>query len=65
VGIDIPHNPIDDSICWGLNSSGEFSTKSATWTTHKSQPLQKTDRQYKWIWKLNIMPKIYPLETLP
>jgi len=58
IGIDIPHNHIEDSFCWGINSSGEFNTKSATWIAHKSQPLQKPDWQFKWIWKLDIMPKI-------
>jgi len=39
-GIDIPTKEIDDSFCWGLSSSGDFTTKSTTWLAHKSHPLR-------------------------
>jgi len=56
-GIPIPVTDIPDSFCWGLTGNGEFSTKSATWKAHgitSEQPVWK----YKWVWKVNVMPKI-------
>ena len=57
-GIAIPINSIEDSFCWGLNSSGNFSTKSATWIAHDTHPQQLLDWDYKWIWNMSTMPKI-------
>jgi len=57
-GIDIPQSDMDDSICWGLHSSGQFSTKSATWLAHDTKPLNQPDWKFKWIRKLDILPKI-------
>ena len=31
LGILVPLTDINDSFCWGLSSSGSFTTKSATW----------------------------------
>jgi len=56
--IDIPSSNIEDSICWGLHSSGVFTTKSATWLGHSTNPLREMDWAHKWIWKLDLMPKI-------
>jgi len=33
-GIPIPISDIKDSFCWGLSSSGAFTTNSATWLAH-------------------------------
>ena len=33
-GISIPIHEIEDVFYWGLNSSGELSTKSTTWATY-------------------------------
>jgi len=57
-GIDIPTTDLEDTICWGLDKTGEFTTKSATWLAHKSQPLKKPDWAHKWIWTIDTMPKI-------
>jgi len=56
--LDIPSSNIEDSVCWGLNSLGEFSTKSATWLAHGTKPLSHPDWEYKWIWKIDTMPKL-------
>jgi len=47
-----------DSFCWGLNGSGEFTTKSATWLAHGSDVSQQPSWQFKWIWHIKTMPKI-------
>ena len=57
-GIAIPTHDIDDSFCWGLHSSGKFSTKSATWLTHDPQIPHQADWAHKWIWKIDTMLKI-------
>ena len=57
-GIDIPNSCIEDSFCWGLHSSGDFTTKSATWLAHNSKPLSHPDWPFRWIWKIDVMPKI-------
>jgi len=57
-GLDIPMNEIEDSFYWGLSSSGEFTTKSATWLAHNCHPSGNQDWDHKWIWKINTMPKI-------
>ena len=58
IGMDIPHNHIEDSFCWGINSSGEFDTKSVSWIVHWKQPQETIDWHYNWIWKIDTMPKI-------
>ena len=45
-GIDIPLSSLEDSFCWGLHSSGDFTTKSATWLAHTSEPLSHPDWQF-------------------
>ena len=57
-GIDIPLSNVEDTLCWGLDKSGEFTTKSATWLAHNSHPLQEPDWDHKWIWEIDTMPKI-------
>ena len=57
-GIPIPSTEVPDSFCWGLTGNGEFSTKSATWKAHAHLSTRLPDWQYKWLWKLKIMPKI-------
>ena len=66
-GLDIPQFDIKDSICWALHSSGEFLTKSATWLAHGTKSLNEPDWEFKWIWKLDIMPKIqnFPAVDFP
>ena len=49
---------MEDSFCWELDSTGDFTTKSATWLAHKSHPLGGLDWTHKWIWKVDTMPKI-------
>jgi len=56
--MDIPSSLIEDSFCWGLHSSGEFATKSATWLAHTTKPLSQPDWHFRWIWKIDTMPKI-------
>jgi len=56
--IPLPITNVVDSFGWGYSGSGEFTTKSATWQAHdhisRDQPLWR----FKWIWKLDVMPKI-------
>jgi len=48
-GIDILLSNLEDTLCWGLDKSGEFTPKSATWLAHKIQPLKKRSWPHKWI----------------
>ena len=57
-GIPIPSADVPDSFCWGLTGNGTFSTKSATWKAHEHLSLSSHVWPYKWLWKLNVMPKI-------
>ena len=57
-GMDIPYSNIEDFACWGLHSSDEFTTKSATWLAHSTKPLSQLDWDDRWIWKVDTMPKI-------
>jgi len=57
-GIPIPSTEVSDSFCWGLTGNGAFSTKSATWKAHEHLSPSSPTWQYKWLWKLNVMPKI-------
>jgi len=41
--MDIPLSNIEDSVCWGLHSSGKFTTRSATWLAHSTKPLSQPD----------------------
>ena len=56
--IPIPITDIKDSYCWGLNSTGIFSTKSATWLAQDQKLSEGRPWQFKWIWKIDAMPKI-------
>jgi len=56
--IPLPYTDVGDSFCWGYPSSGDFSTKSATWRAHENIGRNQADWQFKWIWNLDIMPKI-------
>ena len=38
IGVPIPVGEVEDSMSWGLNSSGEFTMKSTTWHAHGIQP---------------------------
>jgi len=49
---------VADPFCWGYTGSGEFSTKSATWKAHDNIDRSQPTWQFKWIWKLNVLPKI-------
>ena len=57
-GITIPNHDIEDTFCWGLNGSGNFSTKSATWMAQEPQLVHNTVWKHKWIWQIDTMPKI-------
>ena len=57
-GITISSHDMKDWSCWGLNSSGKFSTKSATWMAHDPQSFHNYNWIHKWIWKIDTMPKI-------
>ena len=57
-GIPLPYTDVEDSFCWGHTGSGIFSTKSATWRAHENIDRNQPDWQFKWIWKLDILPKI-------
>lgn len=46
-----------DTPVWGLNSSGTFTVKSATWLAHGINP-DKSTWKGKWIWKVDVPPKI-------
>jgi len=37
IGIPLPISSIKDTYCWGLSSTGAFTTKSATWLAHEHQ----------------------------
>jgi len=56
--IPLPYSNVTDSFCWGLTGSGEFSIKSATWKAHENLGYIQPPWQFKWIWKLDVMPKI-------
>jgi len=48
----------EDTYCWGLTGSRTFSTRFATWAAHKSFGYNDVAWSFKWIWQLNIMPKM-------
>ncbi|XP_056688407.1 uncharacterized protein [Spinacia oleracea] len=56
-GIPIPVNEVPDNPIWGCTNSGEFSVKSATWLAHEL-PVSDKKWEFRWIWKLNIAPKL-------
>lgn len=56
-GLPIPFTDLDDTPIWGATTSGEFSTKSATWLAHGSNKLPQK-WHHSWIWKFYIPPKI-------
>jgi len=41
MGIAVSITDIADSFCWGLSSSGYFTTKSATWLAHGNKVLEQ------------------------
>ena len=57
LGLPIPLTDIKDSFCWGLSTSGAFTTKTASWLAH-GHVHNDALWPYKGIWKLDIMPKI-------
>jgi len=57
-GITIPIHESGDSFCWGLNSSGSFTTKSTIWAAHDIQAHNFSLWLYKWIWNIDTLPKI-------
>ena len=58
LGIPIRIFEKQDTFCWGLTGSGSFNTRSATWTAHNSVDPRDAAWSFKWIWHLDIMPKI-------
>ena len=58
IGIPIRITKIKDCYCWGLSSTGMFTTKSATWLAHDQKSFEGQPWQFKWIWKIDTMPKI-------
>lgn len=57
-GTPIPSHSTEDTICWGLTSSGDFSTKSATWLAHGFSKDLSPAWDCKWVWKINVPPKL-------
>jgi len=57
-GIPLPTTNVADSFCWGYSSSGNFTTKSATWIAHDNIPRGQPKWKYHWIWRLDVAPKI-------
>ena len=57
-GIPISMNATKDSFCWGLDSSSEFSTKSATCVAHGFYNQERSKWLFNWIWKINTVPKL-------
>ena len=57
IGIPIPISDTKDFFCWGLSSTGGFMTKLATWLA-LDPPQEAAQWPYKWIWKIDTMPKI-------
>ena len=58
IGIALPVIETEDSFCLGLNGSGFFTIKSATWLVHGNRVSQQQSWQYKWIWNIDTMPQI-------
>ena len=58
LAIPIPLADVEDTFCWGLTVSGEFSVKSATWKAQGSFDPALSPWKFNWIWKLDILPKI-------
>ena len=58
IGIPLSITAINDSYCWGLSSSGNFTTKTATWLAHDHLVIEAPVWQFKLIWKIDTMPKI-------
>ena len=56
--VPIPLTNMEDSFCWGFSSSGDFTTKSATWRAHENITHDQESWKFNWIWKLNVMPNI-------
>ena len=54
----IPATSIPDSVCWGLSGNGQSTTKLATWVAHGLNLVNPPIQEYKWIWNLDIMPKL-------
>jgi len=58
IGILLPFTVMKDTYCWGFSSSGAFITKSATWLAHEHHYWDEPKWPFKWIWKVDTMPKI-------
>jgi len=58
LSIPVPYTAVSDSFCWGFTGSGDFTTKSATWKAHDNIDKDHPIWPYKWIWKLDVMPKV-------
>ena len=56
--IPLPITTVADSFCWGYSGSGEFSTKTATWRAHDNIPRNQPKWKFKWIWNIDVAPKI-------
>lgn len=54
----IPSNDIQDAMYWRLTPNGEFSTKSAALLIQGITPENIQKCSYRWIWKLNVPPKV-------
>ena len=58
LGIPLPHFDMDNSFCWGFTGSGDFNIKSATWLAHAHVDHWASTWEFKWIWKMDVPPKI-------
>ena len=58
LAVPIPVTDMEDSFCWGFTGSGDFTIKSATWQAHENLKTVPESWKFKWIWTLDVMPKI-------
>ena len=57
-GIAIPVHSKQETFCWGLDSLGKFSTRTAIWMAHDKDVNDFLEWPLKWIWQTYTMPKI-------
>ena len=56
-GIPLPTSPVEDVPVWGPTFHGDFTVKSATWLAHNLGD-SNSSWPFKWIWKLDLPPKL-------
>jgi len=58
VGVPILINEVEDSFCWGINSSSDFCMESTSWLAHGFHASEEMSWPYKWVWNIDMMLKI-------